>query len=444
MDQARNTRLTQVGPGTPGGAVMRQFWQPIALVEEFDPAVNPAMHLRPLKAVRALGQDFVLFKDIKQGADAYALLDRHCAHRGADLAFARFETDGDHVGIRCPFHGWKYAGDGTCLETPAEPKGSTLCQRVRQGSYPTAVHAGVVFAWLGPAGSTPPLFPKLDCYQAAATHSFAFKGLWQCNWLQAFEVGIDPAHPSFLHRFLHDVDLDDTGSNAAGKQFRSAAAGQVAGERWPMSRVMRELCQPEIQVAPKDYGMQLTALRALNPASEDKKVTHTRTHTRITHAVFPHTFIIPLSETLSITQMHLPVDDTHTYWYSIFTSTGEAIDHAAMREQRVRHTHLPDYAPKSGQHNQWGFNAEEQRSRTYLGMGEDDINVHDQWAVEGMGAIQDRTAEHLGTSDIAIAHYRRWLLTAMSLLEAQPGSPLPEVAAQGALVVAPQTFDGFK
>ncbi len=288
--------------------------------------------------------------------------------------------------------------------------------------------------------SAPPPFPALDCYKASSTHCFAFKGMWQCNWLQAFEVGIDPAHPSFLHRFLHDVDLEDTGSNAAGKQFRSAAAGNVAGERWPMSRVMRELCQPEIKTLETSYGMQLTALRALNPEATEDKITHTR----ITHAVFPHTFIIPLSETMTITQIHLPIDDTHTYWYSIFTSTGEAINHAAMREQRARHTNFPDYTPKSGKHNQWGFSADEQASRTYLGMGEDDINVHDQWAVESMGAVQDRTSENLGTSDIAIARYRRWLLNAMDQLEARSTSRLAEALAQGTLAVTPQTFDGFR
>jgi phthalate 4,5-dioxygenase oxygenase subunit len=47
---------------------------------------------------------------------------------------------------------------------------------------------------------------------------------------------------------------------------------------------------------------------------------------------------------------------------------------------------------------------------TYLGMGEEDINVHDQWAVESMGAIQDRTREHLGTSDKVIMANRRTLL----------------------------------
>lgn len=431
MDHARNIKLTQVGSGTPGGAVMRQFWQPVALIEEFDAALYPAMKDRPLKAVRALGQDFVLFK---QPSGDFSLLDKHCAHRGADLSFARYEivqiNNAAQAAVRCPFHGWQYAQDGTCLETPAEPAGSKLCQRIKQGNYPTTVSSGVVFTWLG-TGSPPP-FPALDCYAAESTHSFAFKGLWQCNWLQAFEVGIDPAHPSFLHRFLHDVDLDDMGNNAAGKQFRSAAAGEVAGERWPMSRVMRELCQPKIDVVPTDYGMQLTATR---------KIDDSKKHVRTTHAVFPHTFIIPLSETMTITQIHLPVDDTHTYWYSIFTSTGEAIDKAAMREQRARFTHLPDYSPTSGRHNDWGFNAPEQQSRTYLGMGEDDINVHDQWAVEGMGRVQDRTKENLGSSDVAIAQYRRWLLDAMDTVS--QGKSLPEPVSQGVLQKTPQTFDGF-
>lgn len=438
MDKARNERLTHVGKGTAGSAVMRQFWQPVALLEEFDAGVDPRMKDHPLKAVRVLGEDFVLFK---QPSGEFSLLDKHCAHRGADLTFARYEIvhlqNVPQAAIRCPFHGWQYAGDGTCLETPAEPTGSTLCQRIKQGSYPTTVRAGVVFAWLGDTkdavDKAPPPFPALDCYAAPNTHSFAFKGLWQCNWLQAFEVGIDPAHPSFLHRFLHDVDLDDMGNNAAGKQFRSAAAGEVAGERWPMSRVMRELCQPKIDVVPTDYGMQLTATR---------KIDDSKRHVRTTHAVFPHTFIIPLSETMTITQIHLPIDDTHTYWYSIFTSTGEAIDKAAMREQRVKFTHLPDYSPTSGRHNGWGFNAAEQQSRTYLGMGEDDINVHDQWAVEGMGAIQDRTKENLGSSDVAIAQYRRWLLNAMD--SAVHGNALPEPLSQGALQQSPKTFDGFQ
>jgi glutamine synthetase len=78
-----------------------------------------------------------------------------------------------------------------------------------------------------------------------------------------------------------------------------------------------------------------------------------------------------------------------------------------MRSQRLAALTLPDYVPKKGRHDDWGFDPEEQRTRTYLGMGEEDINLHDQWAVESMGAIQDRTREHLGTSDKVIMANRR-------------------------------------
>ena len=220
MQAAQNELITRIGPGTPCGELLRRYWQPAALLDEFDARLDPAIEQRPIKAVRLMGQDLVLFRD---GQGRFGLLDRDCPHRGADLAFARFEADG----IRCPFHGWKFAVDGQCLETPAEPMGSRLCTRVRQRSYPVKVQSGVVFAYLGPEGSTPPELPAFDAFTAPASHSFAFKGLWQCNWLQAFEVGIDPAHPSFLHRYLQDESLEQT----YGRQFRAASVGEVDGER---------------------------------------------------------------------------------------------------------------------------------------------------------------------------------------------------------------------
>ena len=427
MKSEQNELLTRVGPGTACGAVLRSYWQPVALVDEFNPALDARMAQRPVKAVRALGQDMVLFKDA-QGV--WGLLDRACPHRGADLSFGRHEGDG----LRCPFHGWKFDTQGKCLDTPAEPAGSKLCERVRQRSYPVLEKSGILFAWLGEEGSTPPPFPHFDCFDAPSTHTFAFKGMWQCSWLQAFEVGIDPAHPSFLHRFLSDESLEAIGQNAAGKQFRSASAGEASGERWPMTRIMREFHQPEISFEPQPWGMQLTALRPMTDAL---------THVRITQAIFPHTFVIPLSETLTITQMHLPVDDTHTYWYSIFTSFAGPVDKEAMRNQRLQYIQLPDYLPKSGRHNQWGFNPEEQRTQTYLGMGEDDINVHDQWAVESMGAIQDRTREHLGTSDKVIMANRRMLLKAIETVQAGGVAPGVADAAQAAAMAGPDTVDGI-
>ncbi len=426
MRADQNELVTRIGPGTDCGELLRRYWQPVALVDEFNPALDPNMARRPVKTVRVFGQQFVLFKD---EAGRWGLLDRACPHRGADLSFGRYEGDG----LRCPFHGWKFAVDGRCLETPAEPAASHFSERIRQRSYPIEEHSGALFAWLGPEGVIPPPFARLDCFEAPASHTFAFKGLWNANWLQCFEVGIDPAHPSYLHRFLQDEDLDTVGLNAAGKQFRSASAGAIDGAQWPMTKIMREFGQPEISFESEAHGFRLTALRPMNDQLA---------HVRVTHALFPATFVIPLSATMTITQMHVPVDDHHTYWYSFFTSFDAPLDREAMRAQRLQFISLPDYVPKSGRHNGWGYNPDEQLTQTFLGMGEEDINIHDQWAVESMGSIQDRTREHLGTSDKVIMANRRLLIKAIAALRA--GESLPGLADASLVsrISGPDTIDG--
>jgi phthalate 4,5-dioxygenase len=379
----QNERLTRVGPGTPGGKVLRHYWQPVALVDELEGK-------RPVRPVRALGQDFVLFRD---EAGRIGLLDRDCPHRNADLAFGRLE-DG---GLRCPFHGWLFDVTGKCLETPAEPEGSTLCTRIKQRSYPVEIRSGIIFAYLGD-GAAPP-FPAFDCFAAPDTHTFAFKGLIECNWLQALEVGIDPAHASFLHRFFDDGDEKES----YGKQFRATSDGSDL----PMTYVLREFPRPRIEVDNTPYGLRVTALRGINDAT---------THVRVTNLFFPQAFVIPMSAEMTITQWHMPVDDTRCYWIAIFTSFAGPVDRPRMRAQRLENYALPDYLPKKGRQNDYGFDAEEQASKTYTGMGED-INVHDQWAVESQGAIQDRTRETLASSDKAIAANRRLLMRAMAAVE---------------------------
>jgi len=196
---------------------------------------------------------------------------------------------------------------------------------------------------------------------------------------------------------------------------------------------MREFHRPEIRFdAVADGLLRLTTLRPM---------TDRLTHVRVTHAAFPSTFVIPLSETITITQMHVPVDDTHTYWYSFFTSFAGPLDKEAMRAQRLACVTLPDYAPIHGRHDHWGFDPEDQRTRTYLGMGEDDINLHDQWAVESMGSIQDRTREHLGTSDKVIMANRRTLVKAIETVRAGGQPPMALAAADAAALVGPDTID---
>lgn len=405
----QNDLMTRVGPGTPAGKLLRHYWQPVALVDELE---GP----RPVKPVKLMGQNFVLFRDEK---GQLGMLDRDCPHRGADLAFGRLE-DG---GLRCPFHGWLFDAKGNCLQTPAEPAGSKLCTRIKQAAYPVVERAGIVFAYIGEG--EPPAFPEFDCFVAPDSHTFAFKGLFECNWLQALEVGIDPAHASFLHRFFEDEDT----SESYGKQFRGASADS----EMPITKVLREFECPEISVEPTDYGMRLTALR---------KLSESETHVRVTNVVFPQAFVIPMSSEMTISQWHVPVDDYNCYWFAIFTSFTGPVDKQQMREQRLKLYELPDYTSRKNKRNNYGYSVDEQLTETYTGMG-DDINVHDQWAVESQGPIQDRTREHLGSTDKGIITYRRQLVRAIESVQAGEGAPMLIRADQAANFSGPPSIDGI-
>lgn len=378
ISQQLNDRITRIGPGTPAGTVLRQYWQPAALVDELAHG--------PLVPVNLLGERLAL----RQGPG------------GPELATRLAAPD------EAPTH---YPPSGDIRIDPAGPV------------YPVETRAGVVFAYLG-AGDPPP-FPAFDCFRAPDTHVFAFKGLWECNWLQALEIGIDPAHASFLHRFLQDEDPADS----YGKQFRDKAGTTDI----PMTRLLREYPRPEIRVDETPYGLKITALRHMETG---------HTHVRVTNQIFPGAICIPMSREMTITQWHVPVDDRTCYWVSIFTSFKTPVDKPLMRAQRLKEHRLPDYAPLKNRANAYHYDPAEQATLTYTGMGLD-INVHDQWAVEGMGAIQDRTQEHLGRSDVAIIRYRRMLRQMMDALEHGDRAALPLQGAEAAAIVGPLSNDAI-
>lgn len=362
ITQKLNDQMTRIGPGTAAGEVLRRYWQPVALTDE-------TKGDNPIVPVNLLGERLVLLR----GANG-------------DLVLKTRVSSPDEPAV---YH----------------PDANTI-KIVQEGpSYPVVEKKGIYFAYMGPG--EPPEFANFDCFRAPDSHVFAFKGLWACNWLQALEVGIDPSHASFLHRFLQDEDPADS----YGKQFRDKA-GEM---NIPMTQILREYPRPDIEVEETEFGLQITALRHMK---DDL------THVRVTNQIFPEAICIPMSREMTITQWHVPVDDENCYWFTLFTSFANPVDKDLMREQRLKEHRLPDYAPLKNRSNNYRYNPREQATLTYTGMGFD-INVHDQWAVESMGRIQDRTREHLGRGDVAIIRYRLMLRKAIKALQTKKEDALP-------------------
>ncbi len=100
LTEQENARLTQVGPGTPMGNLLRRYWQPIATL--------PDLEREDVLPVRILGENLVLYRTMR---GEMGLIQERCPHRSASLAFGI----PDEEGIRCPYHGWYFNAEGKCL-----------------------------------------------------------------------------------------------------------------------------------------------------------------------------------------------------------------------------------------------------------------------------------------------------------------------------------------
>jgi phenylpropionate dioxygenase-like ring-hydroxylating dioxygenase large terminal subunit len=402
LTKEENALLTQTGPGTPCGDLMRRYWQPVALAEELPPGGAPI-------PVRILGEDLVLFRDDQ---DRLGLLGLHCAHRGADLSYGRCE-DG---GLRCLYHGWLYDVNGRCLEQPGEPAGSTFHQRIRQPAYPCQQRGDLVLAYLGPG--TPPPLPNFGFFQVPESHVVATKIYHDCNYLQGNEGNIDLVHVSILHFSDNDIQ-PDTGANSNGKLSGRGGAPNLEN----------------LEVDPTPTGLRYCKVRHMDDG---------RSYVRVAEFVLPNACAVPARQEGGmgyITNWHVPIDDTHHWKYVVYYNREHPLDAAAMRRDWARFIG-PEYHPLRNRANRYGQDRATMEAHNYTGMGYD-FPPHDVWAVEGPGPVQDRTQEHLAPSDLSVAVSRRILLQAIAAVQEGNAPPYFEVDPALARLRQPVSTYGF-
>jgi 5,5'-dehydrodivanillate O-demethylase len=340
LSREENEMLTCVGPGTPAGELLRRYWYPIAVAKELTEE-------KPTKFVRVLGEDLVLLRD-KQGR--VGLLADRCSHRGASLLYGRVEERG----IACAYHGWLYDIEGNCLECPAEPEGSKFYLTIRHKAYPVQKFVGLYWTYMGPKPA--PFIPKYDVWvRKDGRRKIIVQPQLDCNWFQAMENSVDPAHLQILHQ-------------------NTAMRG-----RTPVNTTRGftdDIEKFEFYESP--YGIM-------------KKRTYKSGQIDEHPLIFPN-----ILRQGNGTQIRVPIDDTHTRIFIVrFDSTEGGKITEEVGDPQIEYVQ-PYKNPPDAIHPFTRFRM-------------DEVQAQDHMAWETQGPLADRTHERLATSDRGVVMVREMM-----------------------------------
>ncbi len=376
LSREDNEILTQVGPGTPMGDLLRRFWMPALLESEVTEPDGPPVRLR------LLGEDLVAFRD---SAGRLGILDAYCPHRRVHLYFGRNEEGG----LRCVYHGWKFDVAGQCIDMPCEGPETDFAHKVRTGSYPTRVRGGVVWVYMGPPErmGEPPAF---EWSVLPSNQSAAIKRHQSCNWAQIVEGGLDPVHAQYLH------------SRLDGKKVNSS------GKRVPI--LSGSFAPPAYEIRNRDYGF---AIAARYEANADAFLWRISQFLIPFFSMFSSGFEGPDSRNEAcLGHAWVPIDDGATWVWSFAAHHGRALTAEETKRYAGRDgTWGPvdaAYMPRLHRGNDYQLDRAAQRTQTYTGI--EGTPNQDAAIQESMGPVVDRTRERLGASDMPIIAWRKLML----------------------------------
>jgi 5,5'-dehydrodivanillate O-demethylase oxygenase subunit len=385
LTAADNATLTQVGPGTPMGRLLRWYWHPIAAVTQLDE--------NPVRRVKLLGESLVLYRDRK---GQMGLVGESCAHRGVNLGFGIPEIEG----LRCPYHGWMYDETGQCLEMPAEAKDSSFPSRVKLDAYPVQELAGLVFAYLG--SQPAPLLPRWDLLVCDNVLRDVGIQVIPCNWLQIQENDLDAAHAPWLHGRFADYVLERLGRSDLNRT-RGLAAGTVLTQATGRERLTDIHKWEPCDIGIMNYVRIDGELRASRPS------------------IFPN-----MNSFLTLLMYRVPIDDTHTLHVTL--SAYPQPEAVTVQQGRIPYYEIPD-------------SVDSQLNPIWSEL--DTNGGEDVMAWVGQGAIAARDRERLGETDKGIILYRELLERQLRIVE-DGGEPMNVFrdASQNACVDVPPRSGG--
>jgi len=378
LTKEQNELLCRVESDAPMGGIMRRHWLPVCMSEEV-----PERDGTPVRA-RLLGEDLVVFRDSDGGL---GVLGEYCLHRRASLAFGRNEA----CGLRCLYHGWKFDVEGNVVDMPSEPPGAAQRLGKRTRAYPAREAGGFVWVWMGPRDALREFEPPAWAPAPGIRYAIV-KIHTECNWAQVLEGSIDSAHSSSLHS-----------TNMPPGEVEGSTATDTAWVRPSTDKA------PRLQFEPTSYGFRYAAIRTpiRNP--------ETHQYVRTTLFIAPFTVLIPPNDQYNLAQMLVPVDDVNTmfYWIAWHPDPGKGIAQQAWRRFCAAEVGVDldeGYRKKRNLRNRYLQDRAAMKRGDWTGIT--GIPAQDMAMWESMGPITDRSEDYFGTSDLAVAQFRRMMVAA--------------------------------
>ena len=255
----------------------------------------------------------------------------------------------------------------------------------------------------------PPLVPGYEFFDVPEEQRWATKMLHEANYLQGNEANLDPSHVSALHRM-------QPGTIAAVERAQQATHA-VRGSTTSRFAMYNADVAPLVELEDTRFGMRI--LQCLRPGPDQY-------FRRIGN------FILPALATFA---SQTGAEGYSIHWH-VYPSTTPATGCIASNFSRIEGVNkeyfnnqiaeelTPDYRFRRNASNRYRQDREEMRTSTFTGMGTY-LQVHDAFAIETPGPIQDRTVEHLSTTDRAITRARQILLRGVQ--QVQDGGEAPHV-----------------